>query len=173
MHRLSYCLSVIRHDKGLEFLCNSLAKLVSKARFELTVAGSAAQVGEAYVSTLIESSGLSNITALDLRYLSDEEMKDSSYGRTLPYFLTENVFGEKRGNVYTARLGTPAIATEQSQNGFDVKSFNIGWCFESENTEDLTKVLEEAISEVSRGTTDLDLTDTSMRICRQALGCKY
>lgn len=145
-------LGVIRYDKGFDILCRSLAKLKSACQFELVVAGSAAQVGESYVFDLIERYDLRDRTSLELRYLSDTELEDYILNAditVLPYrktFLAKSVVMSD-----TARLGTPAIATVGSQNGYDVDTFGVGWSFISEDHDDLVRVIELAINEVLEG----------------------
>lgn len=142
-------LGVIRFDKGFDILCSCLAELNESIAFELVVAGSSAQVGESYIEDLLELYDLKDRSILELRYLSDLEVeqfiKDADI-TVLPYrktFLAKSVVMSD-----TARLGTPAIATIESQNGYDVDTFNLGWSFVSEDHADLLRALKLAISDV-------------------------
>lgn len=142
-------LGVIRFDKGFDILCRCLAELDKSIAFKLVIAGSSAQVGDSYIKDLLELYDLKDRSVLELRYLSDLEVEQFIQDAditVLPYrktFLAKSVVMSD-----TARLGTPAIATIESQNGYDVDTFNVGWSFASEDHADLLRALKLAISDV-------------------------
>lgn len=153
-------LGVVRFDKGFDILCSCLAQLEPTIKFELIVAGSSAQVGDKYINDLIVQYNLESKTSLELRYLTDLELEQLIIGAditVLPYrktFLAKSVVMSD-----TARLGTPAIATKESQNGYDVDTFGVGWSFSSEDQGDLVRVLTLAISDIVANNCDFGFSE--------------
>jgi len=166
-------LGVIRYDKGLDILCSCLSEIKSTTQFELIIAGSPIQVGKTYVYSLIEQFNLADRTRLELRYLSDSEVEDfiiEADITVLPYrktFIAKSVVMSD-----TARLGTPAIATIGSQNGFDVNEFDVGWPFISENHHDLVRIIKLAIDEVLEGNSNFGFSSYIEEHLPSSVGAK-
>ena len=152
--RLLFC-GVVRHDKGLDLLCEALARCKPIADWRLRIAGSVRQVGEDYIRGLTAQTGIADSCSFNLKYLSndeiDQEFKDSDIV-VLPYrrgFIAQSVVMTD-----AVRWSKPVVVSEHSQNGYDAQKYGLGWTFVSENVDSLVAALKTAIGEYAHAQGD-------------------
>ncbi len=136
------CIGSTRFDKGIDILIKALDKVTTP--FQLLVAG---QVNTFTEDDLIElSKGIREKVFLNIHYLNDEEL-DLAFAASdyivLPYRKSFN--GASGPLTEGVAYGKCIIGADYKNLGYTIKSNHLGYTFQCENIEDLTRVVENAL----------------------------
>lgn len=130
---------VIRRDKGLEHLLEALRECKD---INLTIAGAPKEYSAVEIKELVEQNGLSDRIKLKLGFVKDQELEQlfrDHYTVVLPYkksFAAQSVV-----LTLAIRYGNFIISGDTGQNGYDVEQYGLGKTYQSENTNELSRVL--------------------------------
>lgn len=131
-----------RLDKGLDILLGALNKV--NCPFTLLVAGKPETFDEEYIH--VHSAHYSDNVVLALRYLSDEEVEyavSASDIVVLPYrFVFNGASGPLVEGVYRNKC---IIGSDHANLGDTIRENHLGYTFETENSDDLARVLNKAL----------------------------
>ena len=145
--RFLFC-GVMRYDKGFDILCEALSHIRDIENWEIRIAGSPRQVGKEYIERMIYSYGISDRCSLKLTYLTEEELASELIESdivVLPY--RRNFIAQSVVMTDAIKWNKLVVVTQHSQNGYDASKYGVGWTFESEDAEDLSKTLRESIKQ--------------------------
>lgn len=136
------CIGGTRYDKGLDILLEALQNV--EGNFELLVAGAEDAIKREEIEKLAKS--YINKVKMHLSFLTDEEFEmaiQAVNAIVLPYRKTFNgASGPLGEGVAKEKM---IIAANHGSLGNIVENNNLGYTFESENVNDLTKILNYAI----------------------------
>lgn len=130
---------VIRRDKGLEYALEALQQCKD---YELTVAGAPKEYSKEEVEELVAKMHLRDRVDLRLGFVEDKDIEQlfmDHFIVILPYkksFAAQSVV-----MTLAIQYGNYIISSHTGQNGFDVDNYGLGKTFESENSQDLVRVL--------------------------------
>lgn len=141
----------LRYDKGLDLLIESLKK-VSNRNFTLLIVGKEEHFDQHFIEQQIEGSFLENNTILKLGYVPDEAVS-YYFGMTdavvLPY---RKIFMGQSGPLTEgAANGKFIIGPNHGELGFTIDTFDLGYTFSVEDTNDLANNLQKYIDEYGSG----------------------
>lgn len=138
------CLGATRGDKGLDLLLEALRKV--KKPFQLLVAGKEEDIKKEFI--LEHSTEYRDSVFLYLQYLSDEELGMALAASDIvciPYRKSFNAASGPLGEGVT--LNKCIIGPNHGNLGKTIKDNHLGYVFESENINDLSRVINQALVE--------------------------
>ena len=142
-----------RGDKGLDILLESLNEVSQP--FHLLIAGSEVTFSKEFIMNKIEKYK-NNVTTI-LRYLTDEELVNclaASDIIVLPYRKSfDGASGPLGEGVWLRKL---IIGPNHGSLGKILIENNIGICFETENTKELTKAINKALKDDYKWSTEAE-----------------
>ena len=137
------CLGNTRRDKGLDILMDALCKVENP--FQLLIAGKEESFKKDFI--LEKTKKYKENTKYLLKFLTDEELAyalSASDIIALPY---RKVFNGASGPLAEGVwIDKCIVASNHGDLGYRVKKNHLGYTFETENVEDLTRALEMALA---------------------------
>lgn len=136
------CIGATRYDKGLDILLSSLQKI--KMNYNLFIAGQ-----EDYFNSEFIQNCTRNIKnkIIILKELSDQEYNCAIRATDFVIIPYRNVFNGASGPLCDGVFdGKIIIGTDKNNIGFLISNYHLGYVFESENSQSLSKTIELALT---------------------------
>ena len=157
------CLGATRSDKGLDLLLEALKGV--RHPFQLLIAGKEEDIKKDNI--LEHSTDFRDSVFLYLQYLSDDELGMALAASDIvciPYRKSFNAASGPLGE--GVMLNKCIIGPDHGNLGKTIRDYHLGYVFESENTEDLSNVLNQALTEAF-------YPDESYRKYQESLNVSY
>lgn len=133
-----------RYDKGLDLLLDAL-NMISE-EFQLIIAGKEEFFTRAFIEKAIEP--YKNKVLLNLKFLSSKEVEDYLEDADIIVLPYRKQFDGASGPMCEgAFLGKQIIGPNHGSLGAAIRKNHIGVTFESENTKDLARCIEQSLRE--------------------------
>lgn len=134
----------LRYDKGIDILLDALKNV--KGKYTLIIAGAENNFTKEYILKKITKYGIEKNVYLDISFISNELMKyyfEISDIVVIPY---RKIFSGQSGPL-TEGINNNCIivSSDHGQIGYTVNNEKVGISFESENINDLSRVLQNTI----------------------------
>jgi glycosyltransferase involved in cell wall biosynthesis len=142
------CFGGLRYDKGIDLLLEAASPL-KESDFTLIIAGSEAYFKEVDIRQLSGKFGINDKVFLDLRFIPENVM-DYYFGICdaviLPY---RRLFSGQSGPLTEGAARNKFIlGPSHGEIGHTIHTYELGRTFESDNVQDLTDKLEQALEDV-------------------------
>jgi glycosyltransferase involved in cell wall biosynthesis len=144
------CFGGLRYDKGIDLLLEAASSLKG-SDFTLIIAGSEGDFKEDDIRKLSGEFGICEKVFMDLRYIPENVM-DYYFGLCdaiiLPY--RKQFTGQSGPLTEGAARNKFILGPNHGEIGHTIHTYDLGITFESDNVQDLTDKLEQALEDVNR-----------------------